>query len=460
MGSLSFARYFRLRPGAIECDVDGLRVGGVALLARDAKGAWTQRDRGELNRELSKLYGLPLDCERKGRALDTVAAALTNGELARAQIGALLLQLPDPPSAAVAQPDGLEKRRLALDLVACGLLKADADWDDKHPRTGEPPNPGWFAPTSGATEAPDEPKAGPSPATGAAPRVDAALAFVARAPATGFDFLLAEDLSATALNGLATLAARFSVPAALFGAIFIPSANPIVEEGRIPERPDVAYRWAHDETASAVTLKALIEGQWRTLAVGGAGLNAFVYDRAGHAVARVVSGPDRRQTLVATVGALDRAVADLRREDGEPVAAPVANDNEPRLCPKPTEEPETTNSANSIAYQEYVSGLQYPLAIWFGGWFFDGCDPSTGILLEAKADIDFMFDANDKLVGWINPKKDPAIQMRRQAEAALVAGRLVVWHAQTEKGYRGLKKTRDNLPLHLRPVVSVRYDPN
>ena len=100
MGSLSFARYFRLRPGAIECDADGLRVGSVALLARDAKGSWTRRDGAELNRELSKLYGLPLDCERKSGGLDAIAAALTNGELARAQIGALLLRLPDPSAPA------------------------------------------------------------------------------------------------------------------------------------------------------------------------------------------------------------------------------------------------------------------------------------------------------------------------------------------------------------------------
>ena len=141
MGGLSFARYFRLRPGAIEYDADGLRVGGVALLTRDEKGAWTRRHEGELNRELSKLYRLPLDCERKGRALDKVAAALTNGELARAQIGALLLRFPDPPAPASVHADGLEKRRLVDGLLACGLLKADADWDEKHPRTGAPPIP-------------------------------------------------------------------------------------------------------------------------------------------------------------------------------------------------------------------------------------------------------------------------------------------------------------------------------
>ena len=141
MGDLSFARHFRLRPGGIECDADGLRVGGVALLARNAKDAWTRRDEGDLSRELSKLYGFPLDLGRKRRGVDAVAAALSNGELARAQIAALLLQLPDPPAAAGARLGDLEKRRLALELSAGALLKADADWDDKHPRTGRAAQP-------------------------------------------------------------------------------------------------------------------------------------------------------------------------------------------------------------------------------------------------------------------------------------------------------------------------------
>jgi hypothetical protein len=459
MGGLSFARYFRLQPGRIECDAGGLRVGGVALLARDAKGSWTRRDGGELNRELSKLYGRPLDCERKGGALDAVAAALTNGELARAQIGALLLRLPDPPAPAGVHADGLERRRLVDGLLACGLLKADADWDDKHPRTGAPPNPGWFASSQGAPAA-DAPKPDANPAAAGPSHSGATLGFVASAPAAGVDTLLAEDLPATALRGLATLAARFSAATILFDAIFVPSDNRIVEEGRIPGRPDVAYRWAHDETATAVTLRVLVDGQWRTLAVGGAAPNGLVFDQDGRVVARVISGPDRRQTLIATVDALDRAVADLSRKDGEPVAAPVADDRKPRLCPEPTKEPQTTTSTNSIAYQQYVSGLVYPLAIWFGGLFFDGCDPLTGLLLEAKADIDFMFDKNDELYGWIKPENNPANQMQRQAEAAFAAGRLVVWHAQTEKGYRGLSKIRDSLQLPERLVVTVVYDPN
>ena len=457
MGDLSFARHFRLRPGGIECDADGLRVGGVALLARNAKHAWTRRDEGDLSRELSKLYGFPLDLGRKRRGVDAVAAALSNGELARAQIAALLLQLPDPPAAAGARLGDLEKRRLALELAAGGVLKADADWDDKHPRTGAPPNPGWFAPTSG-TPAADAPKTEPRPAASAPLRV-ASQAFVSSAPAARVDSLLAEDLSATALRGLATLAARFSAATILFDAIFVPSDNRLVEEGRLPGRPDVAYRWAHDESETAVTLKVLVDGQWRTLAAGGAAPNSFVYDRNGHVVARVISGPDRRQTLVATVGALDRAVADLRRKDGEPAAAPIANDNEPRLCPDPMEEPKTTKSPNAIAYQEYVSGLRYGLAIYVGGVRFDGCDEATGFLLEAKAKNDNIFDpdARNGLQSWVYPENNPAIQMESQSDAAAAAGRVVEWHAQTEKTYRGLAKIAKGLGLG---NLSVVYDPN
>jgi hypothetical protein len=97
------------------------------------------------------------------------------------------------------------------------------------------------------------------------------------------------------------------------------------------------------------------------------------------------------------------------------------------------------------------------LAIWFGGLFFDGCDQSTGDLLEAKANIDFLFDDADNLKWWVNPEKDPALQMKAQSDAAVAAGRLVVWHAQTEKGYRGLNKIEEREEF---PNLSADYDPN
>ena len=160
--------------------------------------------------------------------------------------------------------------------------------------------------------------------------------------------------------------------------------------------------------------------------------------------------------MVVDVGALDSAASQLRGGDRFSISAASAAD-EPKLCPDPTPEPKTTTSANSIAYQEYVSGLAYGLAINVGGVNFDGCDPKTGNLLEAKANIDFMFDANDILFGWVNSASNPRIQMEAQAEAATFAGRLVVWHAQTAKGYLALSKIAAKLEL---ANLSVVFDPN
>ena len=63
----------------------------------------------------------------------------------------MLLQLPDPP--ALEKGGDLRKASagFAAELYWSGVLKGD--WDpEKHPRTGEPPNAGWFA------EVPGEPR--------------------------------------------------------------------------------------------------------------------------------------------------------------------------------------------------------------------------------------------------------------------------------------------------------------
>lgn len=266
--------------------------------------------------------------------------------------------------------------------------------------------------------------------------------------------MLAENLPETALDGLTRLAARFDAPAILFDAIFVPSANPLVEEGPVPGRSNMTYRWARDETQ--VTFHVLIDGEWKTLTAGKQEGNLF-YDSHGEIIARIVAGQRQRPTLVTSVDVLDKAAAELERHDGEPAADTTSDEEAPKLCPDPTPEPKTTQSQNSILYQEYVSGLPYGLAINVGGVDFDGCDPATGDLLEAKANIDLMFDGNDNLHTWINPQNDPAIQMGRQSDAAVAAGRLVVWHAQTLKGYQGLSLIARGFNF---PGLIVVYDPN
>jgi hypothetical protein len=251
--------------------------------------------------------------------------------------------------------------------------------------------------------------------------------------------LLSEKLSAIALKALAALAGRFSAPVVFFGTVFIPSATPNADEGRVPGRPNMWYSWPI--AAPKITFQALVDGQWRELTTGELRTDTgLFYDKDGQIVARLVQAA-KRSTLVTNVGVLDNALARLSPSDRKPDAKTAPQDREPELCPKPVPEPMTAkDKINSIRYQEYVTKLRYPLAIYLGGVYFDGCDPKTGDLLEAKAYIDFMYDSNDQLFDWIEPESDPLIQMEAQAKAAAAVGRRVIWHAQTEKGYRGLKE--------------------
>ena len=141
-------RVFALRPEGVHCGADGLFVGSIPLLRceRDSYGRehWALRPTAELDAELTTRYGLPISVTAKAGGLASVARALDRGDLALAGIATVLLQFPDPPSLEKGALAAEEWVRLAVDLACSGLLKAD--WDSaKHPRTGEKPNPGWFA---------------------------------------------------------------------------------------------------------------------------------------------------------------------------------------------------------------------------------------------------------------------------------------------------------------------------
>ncbi len=161
---------FRLRAGGVECDEDGPRIAGVALLRREARPGgpprWRLPPLDEIESSLARACGCEIGAAGKIGGLRVVADALNKGEVARAQIASLLMRLPDPPppGADAALRSELDKR-----LGDSGLLK---DWNpDAHPRTGVAPNPGWFAPKDGDARsvesrpnatAPDTPPGGPA----------------------------------------------------------------------------------------------------------------------------------------------------------------------------------------------------------------------------------------------------------------------------------------------------------
>jgi hypothetical protein len=143
--------------GAVSCGVNGVFVGDVPLLQAAGGGAgakrqWSVRPASELNEELSAQYGLPIDVAAKANALALIAAAFNRGDLAMAAIATVQMQFPDPPPLTKGRETEDEIARRALELHRSRLLKF---WDPaKHPRTGTPPNPGWFAPESGEAERP------------------------------------------------------------------------------------------------------------------------------------------------------------------------------------------------------------------------------------------------------------------------------------------------------------------
>jgi hypothetical protein len=120
---------------------------------------WAARPTDELDRDLGACYGLPIDITSKLGGLATVARALERGDMPLATVAAVLMGFPDPPSLAKGSPTS-GSLELTAQLFWSGLLKAD--WDPaKHPRTGEPPNPGEFGPKEGDGELSTESKVGP-----------------------------------------------------------------------------------------------------------------------------------------------------------------------------------------------------------------------------------------------------------------------------------------------------------
>ena len=149
MVQVSQERNFNLRVGGVECGSQGLRIGGLPLLARTQNDTiWQALPKQLIEKALASAYGMEVDASDKLRGIELVAVSLSSGELARAQVVALLLQLPDPGVFKSIAPNHPLK---AMWLSQSGLL--GKEWiEADHPRIGTPPNPGWFATQSGGLE--------------------------------------------------------------------------------------------------------------------------------------------------------------------------------------------------------------------------------------------------------------------------------------------------------------------
>jgi len=122
----------------LACTSDGLLLGRTPLIERRGE-RFVVRERSEIGRLFGRGYQNELAVDRLMPGLATVASALNANDRCLARIAAVHLRIPDLPSQAARD-----------DIEAEDILIKSGDWNPVlHPRTGTPPNPGWFAPTGG-----------------------------------------------------------------------------------------------------------------------------------------------------------------------------------------------------------------------------------------------------------------------------------------------------------------------
>jgi hypothetical protein len=209
----------------VSCGENGAFVGEVPLLEqpRGTRGLeqWRPRPVSDLNRDLGKRYGLPVECDAKIGGLTAIARALDRGDLFHARIATLHLQIPDPPPQTKSAKTRSEIVDLARQLQASGLLKAG--WDPtKHPRwpAGSPQGVGGeFAPSGSSVD--DSTLGEPS-----APVIPAQVTIPAP-----FDF---------------PIPGAIPFPSEIVPPPLMPNINPRgVPRNPYPDRPECEEEWAH-----------------------------------------------------------------------------------------------------------------------------------------------------------------------------------------------------------------------
>lgn len=127
----------------LACTDHGLLLGQTPLIER-RDGRFVVRERNEIERLLKRAYAGEPAVDRIMPGLTTVASALNANDPCLARIAAVHLKIPDLPNQATRHAMDAEDSLIKYARDGGG----STDWSSAlHPRTGTPPNPGWFAPT-------------------------------------------------------------------------------------------------------------------------------------------------------------------------------------------------------------------------------------------------------------------------------------------------------------------------
>jgi hypothetical protein len=132
----------------LACTDDGLLLGCTSLIER-RDGRFVVRARDEIERLLKRAYEREPPVDRLMAGLTRVASALNANDQCLARITAVHLRIPDLASLAVRDAIAAEDTLIKYARDEGG----SAEWNPAlHPRTGTPPNAGWFATTGGTDD--------------------------------------------------------------------------------------------------------------------------------------------------------------------------------------------------------------------------------------------------------------------------------------------------------------------
>jgi hypothetical protein len=132
----------------LACSDDGLFIGRTPLIEK-RDGHFAVRQQHDIERLLSCAYRSEVRADRLMEGLVAVARALGANDQCLARIAAVHLRVPEIPDRNAR--DEMERMDALIKYARDEGARGDSNWNlELHPRTGTPPNPGWFAPTEGS----------------------------------------------------------------------------------------------------------------------------------------------------------------------------------------------------------------------------------------------------------------------------------------------------------------------
>lgn len=374
-------------------DMDGVVLGTACDLVRKTSQGYRALEGGDLREQ----FKIQADYDSIARRLSSIARALDSGDLLHAQL--LGLQLP-----------------FAIDtqqVQATDFLKTNYDPAEERNAHGE-----W---------------------TAAFESIGSLASSIADAGLT-----LAEEVS-TGIGARLGAGALAGGTVGLLAGVVYPSGNWLTYQGTLPDHPDIDYRYDEGDLA----LYRTAEHDKPTLIYRGrADQGGFYRDDQGNIVGRDLG--HGFQILSDSIVTPLATITNTRSQ-----ARVIADTDEPEICPAPGPDQPHGASARAIAYQWQITGLAPGLGVMLNGKIFDGCNPVTGHMLEAKGEgyaglMRIKSRKDDLLNEWFKE----ADEQSQKAD-----GRIVEWHFAEEsvaieasRKFAGLKNV---VVVYTPPVVKL-----